>query len=110
MQFVPVIGEEAAAAAGLASLARAIALAGEIANGALSIYDTVQDPSSAVVNILGMLFGLGSFAKVERDGEGIASLAKIRNAMKSSEISSLGSIFKSNDDTLQSIMKVCNVK
>lgn len=57
-----------------------------------------------------MLFGLGSIAKVDRDGEGIASAAKFRNAMKSSEVSALGDIFKSNDDTLQSIMKACSVK
>lgn len=107
---MPVVGEEVAAAAGFASLARAIALAGELGNGALAIYDTVEDPSSAVVNILGMLIGVGSIAKVSRDGEGISSIAKIRKGMKADEISTLGNIFKGNDDKLQSIMKVCNLK
>ncbi|EPS35046.1 putative alpha-1,3-glucanase [Penicillium oxalicum 114-2] len=108
--FVPVVGEEVAAAAGLVTLARSVAIAGELANGALAIYDTVQNPSSAVVNILGMLFGVGSITKVSRDGQGLASVAKLRREMKPEEIASLGGIFKSNDDKLRSIMKVCNWK
>ncbi|KAJ5248888.1 hypothetical protein N7468_000339 [Penicillium chermesinum] len=90
LMFVPVVGEEFAAAAGLATLARSMAIAGELANGAYALFDTIDDPSSAVVNVLGMLFGLGNIAKIARDGKGIASAAKVRTAMKSSEVSSLG--------------------
>lgn len=107
---MPVVGEEFAAAAGLATLARSIAIAGELGNGVLAIYDTVKDPSSAVVNILGMLFGVGSLTKISRDGTGLARIARLRQGMKSDEIASLGSIFKANDDKLQTIMKVCNAK
>lgn len=106
-QFVPVVGEEVAAAAGFASLARAIALTGELGNGVLTIYDTVEDPSSAVLKILGMLLGVGSIAKVSRDASGIGSIAKIRNAMKTEDIASLGKLFEYNDDKLQGIIKVC---
>jgi hypothetical protein len=56
-----------------------------------------------------MLFGVGSIAKVARDGEGIGSVAKIRTAMKSDDITSLGKIFSDNDDKLQTIMKVCKL-
>jgi hypothetical protein len=47
LAIVPFVGDAAAAAAGLASLARAITLIGEVANGAFSIYDIVGDPQSA---------------------------------------------------------------
>ncbi len=69
----------------------------------------MEDPSSAVVNILGLLLGVGVIAKASRDGEGIAAIAKIRRGMSSDDVSSLGSIFKNNDDKLQSIMKVCRL-
>lgn len=80
-----------------------------ISNAALGIYDTVTDPKSAVVNILGMLVGVGAIAKASRDGKGIGDIAKIRRGMTASDVSSLGAIFKNNDDKLQSIMKVCKL-
>ena len=80
---------------------------GELGNAALSIYDTVQDPKSAVVNILGMLVGVGAIARASRDPAGIGSVANIRKGMSADDVSSLGSIFKANDDKLQGILKVC---
>ncbi|KAK3938836.1 glycoside hydrolase superfamily [Diplogelasinospora grovesii] len=108
--FVPVVGEEAAAAAGLATLAKAIAIAGELGNAALAIYDTVQDPSSAIINILGMLFGVGSITKATRDGTGIGAIAKLRRGMKPEEVTALGKIFSGKDGVLQSILgKACKM-
>lgn len=46
------MGEEVALTAGLASLARTIAIAGEVGNIALDVYDIVQDTKAAVINIL----------------------------------------------------------
>lgn len=109
MQFVPVVGEEVAVAAGLTAVARAIAIAGEVGNAALGIYDTVNNPKSAVVNIFGLLLGVGAIAKVTRDGTGIAKVAKVRNEMKAADIAGLGSIVKSHDDKLQSILKFCKL-
>jgi chitinase len=101
------VGEEVSLAAGLASLARTIAIAGELGNAALAIYDTVSNPESAVINILGMLLGIGAIAKVERTGKGIGDVAKLRRGMTADNVAALGSIFKTNDDKLQSIIKVC---
>lgn len=94
-------------AAGLTTLARSCAIAGEAGNAGLAIYDTVKDPQSAFVNIIGSLIGVGSVAKAVRDGPGLASVAKLRQGMKASEVASLGQIFKSNSDVLDSIMKAC---
>ncbi|GAB7357175.1 hypothetical protein MBLNU459_g8166t1 [Dothideomycetes sp. NU459] len=107
--FVPVVGQEFALAAGLATLARTIAIAGELGNAALAIYDTVQDPKSAVVNILGMLIGVGSIAKVARTGEGLGDVAKLRRGMTATDVAGLGAIFKNSDDKLQNLVKVCRV-
>jgi chitinase len=105
---VPFVGEEAAAAAGLATLARGIAIAGELGNAALATYDTVKDPSSAILNVVGMLFGVGNIVKAGRDGPGLAAVAGIRKGIKPSEVSSLGKIFADRDGVLQNILtKVC---
>ncbi|CRG92112.1 hypothetical protein PISL3812_09167 [Talaromyces islandicus] len=53
--------------------------------------------------------GMGPIAKVARDGEGIGSVAKIRTAMKSDDIASLGKIFSDNDGKLQGIVKACKL-
>ncbi|CAD0113390.1 unnamed protein product [Aureobasidium uvarum] len=104
---VPFVGEEVALAGGFTTIARTLAIAGELGNAALGIYDTVEDPSSAVVNVLGMLLGVGAIAKASRDGKGISGVASARKGMSADSISSLGSVFKNQDDKLQSIMKVC---
>lgn len=109
IKVVPFVGEEAAAAAGMATLARSIAIAGETANAGLALYDTVQDPKSAIVNVIGAALGIGAIAKADRSGKGLADVAKTRAGMKASEISSMGDLFKANDDTLQSILKVCRL-
>ncbi|THX32417.1 hypothetical protein D6D10_08112 [Aureobasidium pullulans] len=107
LMFVPVVGEEVALTMGLASLARTIAITGELGNAALAIYDTVNDPKSAVINILGMLVGVGAIAKVERSGKGLGDVAKVRRGMSEADIAGLGSVFKNSDDKLQAIIKVC---
>ncbi|KAJ5901127.1 glycoside hydrolase [Penicillium tannophilum] len=108
--FVPFVGEEAAAAAGMVQLARSIAIAGEAANVGFAIYDTVDNPKSALINVIGAALGVGSIAKAGRTGEDLAAVAKIRSEMKASEISSMGDLFKANDDSLQSLLKVCRWK
>lgn len=78
-----------------------------ISNAALSIYDSVEDPKSAVVNILGTLFGVGAITKATRDAKGISTIAKTRRDMSASDVSNLGTIFKNNDAKLQSLMRGC---
>lgn len=101
------MGEEVALAAGLASLARTIAITGELGNAALAIYNFVHDAKSAVVNILGMLMGVGAIAKVECSGKGFGDVAKLRRGMSAADVAGLGSVFKNSDDKLQAIIKVC---
>jgi chitinase len=103
------VGEELALAAGLATLGRTIAIAGEVGNAAYDVYQTVQDPKSAVVNILGMLLGVGAIARVERTGKGLGDVAKIRRGMTADTVSAFGPVFKGSDDALQNVIhKLCS--
>lgn len=54
-----------------------------------------------------MLFGVGSIANVARDGKRLEPVVKLQRGVKAGGISSSGSVFKSNDDKLQSIMRGC---
>lgn len=110
MQFVPVVGEELAMASGLASLAKGIYIAGEVGNAALATYDSVTDPSNAVVNILGMLFGVAGIAKAMRDGQGIAKVATIKRGMSLDKIKQYGVIFQKEDEKLDNMMKMCRLR
>ena len=96
-----------AAAAGLATVARAIAMVGEAGNSALAIYDTVKNPRSAIINILGMVVGVGAVAKASRDGTGLAKIAKMRRDMDPTVVASMGKVFQSNSDKLSTVMKFC---
>ncbi|KAL3477790.1 glycoside hydrolase superfamily [Aspergillus californicus] len=108
--FVPMVGEGIAASLGLANLARIIAIAGELGNAALATYDTVNNPESAVVNMLGLLFGAGAFTKVSRNAKGLGDVAKWRKGMSTSEIASLGKFFEDGDASVQAILgKVCKL-
>lgn len=110
LMFVPVVGTEVAAGLGFANVARVIAIAGELGNAALATYDTVNDPASAVVNMLGMLFGAGDIAKVARDAKGLTKVADWRRSMKANEVSSMGKIFQDGDSKVQAILgKMCKL-
>lgn len=104
---MPVVGEEVASATGLASLARVISLVGELGNGALGVYDTVSNPKSAIVNMFGLLFGVGAVAKAARDGRGLAEIAALRRTLSPETISAMGKIFKEKNDILQVVLAVC---
>ena len=91
----------------MTTLARAIAIAGEVGNGALSIYDTVENPGSAVINILGMLVGVSSIAKTTRDAPGLTKVATLAKSMSPDMIRSFGPVFKGGFDDLQTTMKFC---
>lgn len=104
---VPFIGEEAAMAAGLTSLARAVTIIGEVGNAAFGVYAVVDDPGSAMFAVMGMLFGVRGIAKSARDGKGFRDMADKRAGWADADIAKLGKGFKDRNDKLQSIVKVC---
>lgn len=76
----------------------------------MDVYDTVNNSASAIVNILGGLFGVGGIAKASRNAKGLGDVARWRKGMKSPEIWSLGKIFQGGDGIVQSLLgKVCKL-
>lgn len=104
--LVPFVGEEAAAIAGLASLARGIAIAGELANVGFDIYSIVQDPSSAAMTILGSLGGIGGLIKPARKGDQFYGIGATRAAM-GDEIGKMGSQVADDAALLKRSIKSC---
>ena len=91
----------------MATLARSIAIVGEIGQGALGIYDTVNNPESAIINIFGMLIGVGAITKVPRDAPGLTEVATLARSISPDMAANFGAIFKHNFDDLQTTMKFC---
>ncbi|CAK7211951.1 Glucan endo-1,3-alpha-glucosidase agn1 [Sporothrix eucalyptigena] len=103
-QVQPFVGEEAAMTAGMAGLARTVAILDELGNTAFGIYFIIDDPGSALFSVMGMLFGVRGIARSARDGKGIRKMADKRAGWLDSEIPKFGGGFK---DKLQGIVKVC---
>ena len=92
----------------MASLARAILITGEVGNGALGLYDSVKNPDSAILNVLGMLVGLGSIAKVSRDAPGLVKVAKVA---KTVNFKHFGKVVKTDHDGLLTVLSnACKAK
>jgi hypothetical protein len=108
LSIVPFVGEEVAAAAGLAQVARAANLVGLAANLGYDIYTVVENPSSAPMVLLGELFGIGGIATAARDAASYARMASLRRAM-SDELSGLGTRVTDQARTLQKITKSCSL-
>ncbi|PQE03158.1 alpha-13-glucanase mutanase protein [Rutstroemia sp. NJR-2017a BBW] len=104
---VPFVGEIGAATAGLGAIATTIAIAGLAANAALGIYTIVEDPDSAQMAALGLLFGIGGLGAVARDAEGLAKIAALRRTMGGSEVVLLGATVDEDAALIQRITKSC---
>lgn len=107
---VPFIGELSLLASGATNLARAAMIAGEVANGALAMYDLIENPDSALLNLMGMLLGVGGMTAVKRDGINVNQMASLRRELTDGQkLTGLGAVFKRNDDALQGIFsKKCS--
>jgi chitinase len=67
LMIVPFLSEVGFAVAGLSNLARLAFVAGEIANGAQSVYGIIDDPESAPFAVMGILAGAaGKTGKLEK--------------------------------------------
>ncbi|KAK1249289.1 hypothetical protein MKX07_002805 [Trichoderma sp. CBMAI-0711] len=103
--ILPFVAEGAAAAFGAASLiARGLALAAELGNGALTVVEIVDDPLSAPFAILGLLIGpLGVRAKGSRSG--FKSAADARRALDEGKLKLFSEAFRRKDSLVHMIMK-----
>ncbi|KAF5501368.1 Mutanase [Colletotrichum siamense] len=109
LAVVPFVGEELAGAAGLAALARAIAIAGEAGNAAFDIYSMVDDPSSIGYTIFGTLFGAAGIASSFRNADHFSSAGEARRAMGEAKVAQMGDTFKGYSELTQKIVKSCKL-
>jgi chitinase len=109
--FVPMVGEAGALATGLTTLARVIAFTGSATDIAYGVYTIVDDPNSALMSLMGMFMGVGGAVKATRDAAGFAKMAKAKKAMSATDIRAMGTVFKSQNDALESVIgKMCSLR
>ncbi|KFY17053.1 hypothetical protein V492_00913 [Pseudogymnoascus sp. VKM F-4246] len=106
---VPFLAELTFSLAGLAALARFAFVSGEIANGALTISDIIQEPGSAPVAIMGMLFGFGAGAGLKSE-EAFSQAGQMRKLMTDVHVSGIGKVYKRMDGDVQTSIKACYKK
>jgi GH18 family chitinase len=105
LAVVPFVGDAAASAAGLSQLARIISLIGEAANGGLTLYSIVKDPSSAPMAIFGMLLG---GAGLTRDESSFAEMASLRRGMSADDLAKIGTVFTDQSSKIKKIVQSCS--
>lgn len=106
LMIVPFVAEVGFEIAGLTALARFAFVAGEVANGANSIAEVIDNPESAPFAVMGILAGaaLGKGGRLE---ETMSDAAKARR--KLADASVMGKKFKEIDDKVQSVMSSCKI-
>ncbi|KAJ5291697.1 hypothetical protein N7478_000948 [Penicillium angulare] len=99
--IVPFVGGLTADIVGLSELSTIIAIVSEISNSALGIYDIANDPSSALMVIIGSLLGLGGLGGAASRGErDIEQLGQLRRGMSTAVVSQLGAVFSSQTNSI----------
>jgi hypothetical protein len=86
LMFIPIVGETVGAAGG-ALLRTIINIAGELGNVAAGIYEVVEDPKNALLNIFGLLLGGVSLRPFKE-------IADLKRGMKTEDWDKLGPIKK----------------
>ncbi|KXJ87798.1 hypothetical protein Micbo1qcDRAFT_151809 [Microdochium bolleyi] len=108
LMVVPFLAEVGFSVAGLAAMARFAFIGGEIANGALSIAEIIDNPESAPFAVMGMLLGAAGRGKSQEEVFGTA--AKARKAMDGPAVSGMGKSFKAMDDNVQLALRACPLR
>ena len=98
--LIPVAGEVAAAVGG-AAMRAIIDMAGELANVGMTIYELVNDPSSALSTVMGFVMGGGVSRRPFREA------AAARRGMSSMEKGKLAPRVKTDLDTITNLRTAC---
>ncbi|KAM3510889.1 hypothetical protein MY11210_005492 [Beauveria gryllotalpidicola] len=101
---IPFVGEELAAAAGMANLARYLALIGEGVNAGETVYDLATDPKEAPVILFGMLLGAGS---LPRRGESFEQMRNVRRGMTDEQLKRFGDVQQGDSKKAIDITRTC---
>ncbi|KAL7923815.1 hypothetical protein ACQKWADRAFT_325558 [Trichoderma austrokoningii] len=103
---VPFVGEALGPLiGGVEVIARIALLIGDVGNGALSIADIIEDPTSAPFAILGLIAGVGGETGKLSKAEAIEDASKARGLLKESDLAKFPQRFRDKDAILQNIVK-----
>lgn len=101
--IIPGVGEVAVAAE-LANLSRIITMIDEAGTAALLIYEVVEDPSSAPLDVFGTPLGGVSLLKGPK---AFGDAAAARRAMQAEDVAKLGDNVKNGMDKICKTIKTC---
>lgn len=109
---IPFVGELLGPELGatMAVLGRIVQLIGAVGNAGIAFYDIAKEPTTAPMEILGMLVGgKGGFG---RSSEDMTKMTKLKRGIKDEDLKKIGGKFKKSDDTIKDMMgkAKCNLK
>ncbi|KAL9622388.1 MAG: hypothetical protein Q9160_003231 [Pyrenula sp. 1 TL-2023] len=84
--FIPFVGEVLGSVAGLANLARIVAVLATAGDAAMNIYTIVDDPANAPLAIFGLVLGPLGLANMGN----VAKAASLRRGMKAEDVAKMG--------------------
>lgn len=103
---VPFVGEALGPLiGGVEAIARISLLIGDMGNGALSIADIIEDPTSAPFAVLGLIAGVGGGTGKLSKAEVIEDSSKARGILKESDLAKFPQRCRDKDAILQNIVK-----
>jgi chitinase len=101
--FIPIAGEVAGAANGMATLGRIIAVLGVAGNAAMDIFNIVQDPNNSLLSIFSLVMGplaLGDIATMTK-------ASNIRRGMTDGDVTGLGETVANRMKSIQRVTGAC---
>ncbi|KJK65771.1 hypothetical protein P875_00022155 [Aspergillus parasiticus SU-1] len=103
---IPFVGEALGPLIGsAASVARIALLIGEAGNGALTVAEIIEDPSSAPFAVLGLIAGVGGGSGKLSKAEALAEASKARSLLKGSDLAKFPQRFRDQDTLVQKVVK-----
>ncbi|KAK5993501.1 Killer toxin subunits alpha/beta [Cladobotryum mycophilum] len=103
---IPFVGEALGPLVGsAAAVARIALLIGEVGNGALTIADIIEDPTSAPFAMLGLIAGVGGGTAKLSKGQALEDASKARGLLKDGDLAKFPQRFRDKDALLQKAVK-----
>ncbi|KAM0323764.1 hypothetical protein ACHAQA_008701 [Verticillium albo-atrum] len=106
---IPFAGAAVSSLGGAARIATGALIIGEAGNAAISIYEVIEDPTSAPFAILGMLVGAAGMRSGKPPREAFREAGKARQALTPDLMKAFSDEFRRKDGLVQNIVKSCKV-
>ncbi|KAJ3495220.1 hypothetical protein NLG97_g3548 [Lecanicillium saksenae] len=102
---LPFVGEVVGELGELAAvIGRIIDIAEGVGNPALAFYDLAKNPTSAPMDILGILLGIKGKSSPARSGEDVAIMAAKKQGFTTEQIANMGAIYQKNQGLVDKLL------